>query len=82
MERLEEISDENLVLFYREELEMIDRGAKIKPLIPKPVRRRLIQLGVLEHRKDLDRTLGLALSPKGREMLDICLEGAAGVIEF
>jgi len=70
MERLEEIGDENLVLFYREELEMIDRGAKIKPLIPKPVRRRLIQLGVLEHRKDLDMTSGIALSPRGRETPD------------
>jgi hypothetical protein len=70
MERLEEISDENLVLFYHGELEMIDRGAKIKPLIPKHVRRRLIQLGVLEYRKDLDRTWGFALSPRGREMLD------------
>jgi hypothetical protein len=70
MERLEEISDENLVLFYHEELEMIDLGAKIKPLIPKTVKRRLIRLGVLEHRKSLDRTTGIALSPRGREMLD------------
>ena len=82
MERLEEISDENLVLFYRKELEMTDRGASTTPLIPRPVRRRLIRLGVLEHRKDLDRTSGLALSPRGREMLDICLEGAAGVRGF
>ena len=79
---LEELSDENLVLFYREELEVIDRGARTTPLIPRPVMRRLIRLGVLEHRKGLDRTSGLALSPRGREMLDICLEGAAGVRGF
>jgi hypothetical protein len=70
MERLEEISDENLVLFYREELETIDRGAKIKPLIPKPVRRRLIAPGVVAYGKGLDETSGLVLSPRGRETLD------------
>jgi hypothetical protein len=79
---LEELSDENLVLFYREELEMIDRGARTTPLIPRPVRRRLIRLGVLEHRKGLDGASGLVLSPRGREMLDGCLEGAAGVRGF
>ena len=82
MERLEEISDENLVLFYREELEVIDRGARTTPLIPRPVMRRLIRLGVLEHRKGLDRASGLVLSPKGREMLDSCKKGAVGVRGF
>jgi hypothetical protein len=82
MERLEEISDENLVSFYREELEKIDRSVGMAPLIPGQVRSRLIRLGVLEYRKGLDRTSGLVLSPKGREMLDGCKEGAAGVRGF
>ena len=79
---LEELSDEKLVWLYREELETIDRGARTTPLILRPVRRRLIRLGVLEHREDLDRASGLALSPKGREMLYGCLEGAAEVRGF
>lgn len=70
MERLEEISDENLVWFHHEELETIHRGSSITSLIPKPVMRRLIQLGVLEYRKGLDKTSGLALSPRGRETLE------------
>jgi hypothetical protein len=52
------------------------------PLIPRRVRRRLIQLGVLEHRKGLDRASGLVLSPRGREMLDGYKEGAARVRGF
>ena len=75
MERLEEISDENLVWFYREELEMVDLAASITPLIPKPVRRRLMGLGILEYRKGLDRTSGVVLSPKGREILNSYIEG-------
>ena len=70
MERFEEISDENLVWFYREELEMVDLAASITSLIPKPVRRRLMGLGILEYRKGLDKTSGLALSPKGKEILN------------
>ena len=57
-------------MFYRKELEIIDLGAKIKPLIPRPAKRRLIRLGVLEYRKSLDRTSGIALSPRGGKMLD------------
>ncbi|MFB0558023.1 MAG: hypothetical protein ACETVY_02790 [Candidatus Bathyarchaeia archaeon] len=67
---LEELSDENLVWFYREELEMIDIGDRTTRLIPKPVKRRMISLGILEYRKGLDRTSGVVLSPRGREMLD------------
>ena len=67
---LEELSDENLVWFYREELEMVDLAASITPLIPKPVRRRLMGLRILEYRKGLDKTSGLILSLKGREILN------------
>jgi len=61
---------------------MMDRGSSLTSLIPKPVMRRLIRLGVLEHRKGLDRASGLVLSPKGREMLDSCKKGAVGVRGF
>ena len=67
---LEELSDENMVWFYREELRKVDRGASITPLIPKPIRRRMIRLGILEYSKGLDKTSGLILSRKGREILD------------
>ena len=67
---LEELSDKNMLWFYREELEMIDRSAGITSLIPKPVKRRLISLGILEYGKGLDKTSGLVLSQRGREMLD------------
>ena len=64
MERLEEIGDENLIWLYHEELETIDRGSSITPLIPKPVTRRLIAPGVVEYGKGLDETSGLVLSPR------------------
>jgi len=70
MERLEEISDENLFWLYYEELETIDRGSSITSLIPKPVMRRLIAPGVVAYGKGLDETSGLVLSPRGRETLD------------
>ena len=75
MEHFEEISDENLVWFYREELERVDNGVSAALLIPKPVRRRLMGLGILEYRKGLDRTSGVVLSPKGREILNSYIEG-------
>jgi len=70
MERLEEISDENLFWLYYEELETIDRGSSITSLIPKPVMRRLIAPGVVAYGKGLDETSGLVLSSRGRETLD------------
>ena len=70
MERFEEISDGNLVWFYREELERVDLAASVKTLIPKAVRRRLMGLGILEYRKGLDKRSGLVLSKMGREILN------------
>ena len=69
MECLEEISDENRVWFYNEELETMDRGSSITSLIPKPVMRRLMAPGVVAYGKGLDETSGLVLSPRGREAL-------------
>jgi len=70
MRSFDEISDENMVLFYREEFEMVDRGSRMKDLIPKQVRFRLLQRGLIEHAYGLDRNCGFVLSPKGREILD------------
>jgi len=77
MERLEEVSDGNLVWFYREELEMIDRGSSPK-IIPVNARRRLVCLGILEYGRDLDKTSGLVLTPKGRALLDSYGSGGTG----
>jgi hypothetical protein len=77
MERLEEISDENLFWFYHEELEMIDRGSSPK-IIPVNVRRRLVRLGILEYGRGLDKTSGLVLTPKGRALLDSYGFGGTG----
>jgi len=67
---LEKLSDENMVWFYREELGKVDRGASIMPLIPKPIRRRMLRLGILECRKGLDKVFGFIISPRGRKILD------------
>jgi hypothetical protein len=77
MERLEEVSDENLFWFYREELEMIDRGSSPK-IIPVTSRRRLVRLGILEYGRGLDKTSGLVLTPKGRALLDSYGSGGTG----
>jgi hypothetical protein len=60
MDHLEEISDENLVWLYHEELETIHRGSSITSLIPKPVMRRLIAPGIVEYGKGLSETSGLS----------------------
>ena len=67
---LEKLSDENMVWFYREELIKVDRGANIMTLIPKPIRRRMIRLGIIENRKGLDKSFGFIISPRGRKILD------------
>ena len=79
MEDFEKISDENIVWFYRKELKMIDLGARINSLIPKPIRRRLTHLGILEYGKGLDKASGLVLSRKGKEILDSYRHGETGV---
>jgi len=67
---LGELSDENMVWFYREELRKLDRGVSITLLFPKPVRRRMIRLGILERRRSPDKAFGFILSPRGRKILD------------
>ena len=71
------MSDGNLVWFYREELEKIDTGIRSTLLLPANVRKSFIRMGVLEYRKGLDRTSGVVLSPKGREILNSYIEGEA-----
>ncbi len=67
---LEKLSDENMIWFYRKELRKAIQGASITPLIPKPIRRRMLRLGILEYRKGLDKAFGFILSPRGRKILD------------
>ena len=67
MKLLEDISDENLVWFYREELERVDDGVRATFLIPITARRKLFKLGILEH---VQGSGGLILSTIGRKILD------------
>ena len=66
MKSLEDISDENLVWFYREELERVDDGVSSTLLIPIKARKRLIKLGILEYGRYRG---GLVLSTMGRKAL-------------
>jgi len=70
MKSFDEISNKNMVLFYREEFERVDRGSSITDLIPKPVRFRLLFRGLIEPAYGLNRNRGFVLSPKGREILN------------
>ena len=47
VELFEKTSDENLILFYREEIKRIDEGEKAKDLLSIRVTRRLLDLGIL-----------------------------------
>ena len=67
---LEKLSDENMVWFYREELRKAIQGASIMPIIPKPIRRRMLRPGILEYRKGLDKVFGVTLNPRVRKILD------------
>jgi len=82
MEPFEERSVENMVWFYREELERGDRGSRITHLIPKHVMRRLIHRGIIEYARGLEKRSGLVLSPKGREILDSYRPRGLGELEF
>jgi len=44
---LEKASDENLILFYREEIKRVDEGENATDLFSVRVRRRLLDLGIL-----------------------------------
>ncbi len=43
----EKASDENLILFYREEIKRIDEGEKAKDLLSPRVIKRFLDLGIL-----------------------------------
>jgi len=45
---LEKASDENLILFYREEIKRIDEGENAANLLSVRVTRRLLDLGILK----------------------------------
>ena len=45
---LEQISDENLVNFYKEELHMIDLGEPVSTFFTPSVRKRLLKKGILK----------------------------------
>ena len=50
-EEIEKKNFENLVWFYREELEDVNKGNRASVVFPKGLRRRLLNVGVLVYRK-------------------------------
>ena len=66
-ELFEKVSDENLILFYREEIKRIDEGENATELLSLRVTRRLLDLGVLVR----SWRNKLILGEKGRYIMDI-----------
>ena len=65
-ELFEKVSDENLILFYSEEIKRIDEGEKATKLLSLRVKRRLLNLGILV--RSWQNTL--ILGEKGRYIMD------------
>jgi len=66
-ELFEKVSDENLILFYREEIKRIDEGEKATKLLSPRVTRRLLDLGILVR----SWQNALIIGEKGRYIMDI-----------
>ena len=66
-ELFEKVSDENLILFFREEIKRIDEGEKAKDLLSLRVIKRLLDLGVLVRSWQSKLILG----EKGRHIIDM-----------
>jgi len=66
-ELFEKASDENLILFYREEIKRIDEGEKATKLLSVRVKRRLLDLGILV--RTWQNTI--ILGEKGRYIIDM-----------
>jgi len=66
MRRLEEQSNENMLIFYEEEMIMIANGAKASNFIAKPLISRLVKRGFLVRGKEKGKRK-IKLSRKGRE---------------
>jgi len=65
-ELFEKVSDENLILFFREEIKRIDEGENAVNLLSPRVTRRFLDLGVLV--RTWQNTL--ILGEKGRYIID------------
>ena len=66
---IEKKNFENLVWFYREELEKVSRGNRASEIFPKGLRRRLLDMGVLVYRKGR-HNLKYLLSQSAIELLN------------
>jgi len=66
-ELFEKASDENLILFYREEIKRIDEGEKATELLPPRVTKRLLNIGILV--RTWQNTI--ILGEKGRYIIDM-----------
>jgi len=67
---LEKLSDENVIIFYLEELEMIDMGKLASSVLPSSVIRKLIRLGILKLAGGRGKKQGLVLSDKARILIE------------
>lgn len=65
-ELFEKVSDENLILFYREEIKRIDEGEKATDLLSIRVIKRFLDLGILVRKWQNSLILG----EKGRYIID------------
>ena len=65
-EPFEKASDENLILFFHEEIKRIDEGEKATDLLPNRVTKKLLELGILV--RTWQNTL--ILGEKGRYIID------------
>lgn len=66
-ELFEKASDENLILFYNDEIKKIDEGEKAKDLLSLRVIKRLLGLGILVRSWQNELILG----EKGRYIIDM-----------
>ena len=66
-ELFEKVSDENLILFYLEEIKRIDEGENATKLLSLRVTRRLLDLGILVR----SWQNALIIGEKGRYIMDI-----------
>ena len=71
-ERLERISDDNLVTFFSQALQRIDNGEKATDVLNSSIIKNLIRIGMLEHKilKGKEKR-GLVLTDKARGLLEI-----------
>ena len=65
---LESLSNDNMVIFYKKELIMINEGSKATDIFSFPMRRKLIKIGILELKLREDYKKYLVLTKYARAL--------------